>query len=78
MSADHDEASYPEQVVIDGYLLGDICWLLGALEEFALFGGLEAVCELLSFANPELSADGLGKIAGEFKSRVRQRIEAAR
>jgi hypothetical protein len=78
MSANRDGESYPEQVVIDGYILIDICWLLTSVEEFARCGDVEAVCELLSFANPHLSADGLAEIAGEFASRVRRRIEAAR
>lgn len=78
MSANRDGESYPEQVVIDAYILVDICWLLSAVEEFARFGDVEAVCELASFAHPHLSADGLAEIAGEFGSRVRRRIEAAR
>jgi hypothetical protein len=78
MSANRDGESYPEQVVIDGSVLVDICWLLTSVEEFARFGDVEAVQELLGFAHPHLSADGLAKIAGEFKSRVRRRIEAAR
>lgn len=78
MSANHDGGNYPEQVVVDAYVLVDICWLLSAVEEFARFGDVEAVHELLRFANPHLSADGLAQIAGDFASRVRRRIEAAR
>jgi hypothetical protein len=78
MSATRDDDSYPEQVVIDGYTLNDICWLLTSVEDFARFGDIEAVTELLRFANPHLSADGLAEIAGQFTIRLRQRIEAAR
>ena len=73
----HDE-DLPEEVVIDGYILSDACWLLGAVEEFARFGDVSAVVELLRFAHPHLSADGLANIAGEYASRMRRRIEAAR
>ena len=78
MSANRYEEVLPEQVVIDGYTLVDICWLLTSVEEFARFGDLEAVAELLRSANPHLSADGLAEVAGQFASRLRRRIEAAR
>jgi hypothetical protein len=78
MSANRDGESYPEQVVIDGYILNDICWLLTSVEDFARFGDIDAVAELLRFANPHLSADGLAEIAGQFTIRLRGRIEAAR
>ena len=35
MSEDRYEDSSPEVVVIDGYILKDICWLLTAVEAFA-------------------------------------------
>ena len=78
MSVNRDGENYSEHVVIDGYILNDICWLLTSIEEFARFGDVEAIDELLRFANPHLSADGLANIAGQFASRLRRRIEAAR
>jgi hypothetical protein len=78
MSEDRYGESFPEEVVIDGYILNDICWLLTSIEEFAHFGDVEAVQELLRFADERLSAHGLANIAGEFGQRVRRRIEAAR
>jgi hypothetical protein len=77
MSANRDDETFPEQVVIDGYTLNDICWLLTSVEDFARFGDLDAVVELLRFANPHLSADGLAEVAGQFTIRLRRRIEAA-
>ncbi len=78
MSTRFSEESFPEKVVIDGYVLKDVCWLLRAVEEFALYGELGAVNELLGFADDRLSPDGLGKVAGEFALRLRNRIEASR
>jgi hypothetical protein len=78
MTANFSDESFPEEVVIDGYVINDICWLLKAVEEFGLHGELGAVNELLGFADDRLSPDGLGKVAGEFASRLRSRIEAAR
>jgi hypothetical protein len=76
MSEDRYKDSYPEVVVIDGYVLKDICWLLTAVETFARFGAIGAVYELIRFPDSRLSADGLANIAGEFASRARRRIEA--
>ena len=70
MSTEFSEESFPEKVVIDGYVINDICWLLKAVEDFALYGELGAVNELLSFADDRLSPDGLAKVAGEFASRL--------
>ena len=78
MSTKSSEESFPEKVVIDGYVINDICWLLKAVEEFALHGELGAVNELVGFADNRLSPDGLAKVAGEFASRLANRIEAAR
>jgi hypothetical protein len=78
MSTKFSDESFPEKVVIDGYVLNDICWLLEAVEDFGLHGELGAVGELLGFADNRLSPDGLAKVAGEFASRLRSRIEAAR
>jgi len=78
MSANRYEDVQPEEVVIDGYTLNDICWLLTSVEDFARFGDIEAVAELLRFANPHLCADGLAEVAGQFTIRLRRRIEAAR
>ena len=72
-----DEA-FPEKVVIDHYILIDVCRLLGAVEEFARKGELEAVNELIGFSDSHLCADDLAEIAGEFASRVRRAIEASR
>jgi hypothetical protein len=72
------DESFPEKVVIGGYVLNDICWLVKAVEEFCLYGELGAVNELVGFADNRLSPDGLAKVAGEFASRLRSRIEAAR
>jgi hypothetical protein len=78
MSTQSSEESFPEKVVVDGYVINDICWLLRAVEEFALYGDLGVVNELLGFADDRLSPDGLAKVAGEFASRLRNQIEAAR
>ena len=78
MSTKSSEESFPEKVVIDGYVINDICWLLKAVEEFCLHGELGAMNELFSFADDRLSPDGLAKVAGEFASRLRGPIEAAR
>ncbi|MGD0085152.1 MAG: hypothetical protein ABSD78_18445 [Acidimicrobiales bacterium] len=78
MSTYPDDDIFPEEVVIDGYILDDVCWLLNAVEEFARFGDVEAVVELLRFADDRLSPDGLANVAGEFASRVRRKIQAAR
>jgi hypothetical protein len=77
MSEDRYEDSYPDGFVIDGYILKDICWLLNAVETFARFGDIEAVYELVRFADSRLSADGLADIAGEFADRARRQIETA-
>lgn len=66
----HDE-KFPEQVVIDGYVLKDACWLLDAVEKFARLGDVSAVVELIKFADNRLSPDGLASIAGEYASRLR-------
>jgi hypothetical protein len=65
----HDE-KFPEQVVIDGYVLTDACWLLDAVEKFARLGDVSAVVELIKFADNRLSPDGLASIAGEYASRL--------
>lgn len=65
----HDE-SFPEQVVIDGYVLKDACRLLQAVEELARLGEVSAVVELIKFADNRLSTDGLASIAGEYASRL--------
>lgn len=78
MSTNLSDKSFPEEVVIDGYVLNDICWLVKAVEEFSLHGELGAINELLGFADDRLSPDGLAKVAGEFASRLRSRIEAVR
>ena len=78
MSTKSSEESFPEKVVIDGCVINDVCWLLKAVEEFALHGELGAVNELVGFADNRLSPDGLAKVAGEFASRLANRIEAAR
>jgi hypothetical protein len=77
MSVHHDD-TIPETVVVDGSSIDDACWLLGAVEEFALFGELEGVEALIQLANPRLSADGLATIAGELCARLRRQLEAAR
>lgn len=78
MTTHADPDRFPEEVVVDSYVLKDACWLLTSVEEFARFGDLGAVNELLKFADPKLSPDELADIAGEFASRLRRRIEAAR
>jgi hypothetical protein len=76
MSAHHDD-TIPETVVVDGWSIDDACWLLGAVEEFALFGDVEWVEALIRVANPRLSAQGLAAIAGELCVRLRRQLEAA-
>lgn len=68
----------PEEVVVDGYVIEDVLWLLLAVEEFASSGDIEAVRELLRFADPNLSADGLGNVVGHLAIHLRRRIEEAR
>jgi hypothetical protein len=77
MSPHHDD-TIPETVIVDGWSIDDACWLLGAVEEFALFGDVEWVDKLIRVANPELSADGLAAIAGGLCVRLRRQLEAAR
>jgi len=77
MSTHHGEEVLPEVVVVDGYTLSDVCWLLSAVAEFARFADLEAVQQLVRFANPALGADGLAKIADEFASRLARRVETS-
>jgi len=71
------DEGFAEKVVIDGHLCKDARELLGAVEEFACYGELEAVYELLRFAGPRLSADGLANVAGELALRLRKAAEAA-
>jgi hypothetical protein len=73
-----EQTTAPDEVVLDGLLVTDLCWLVSSLEEFARFGDVSAVTELLGFANPRLSPDGLARIAGEFGMRLRRGLEAAR
>jgi hypothetical protein len=73
-----NDDTIPETVVLDGYILGDVRWLLGAVEEFARFGDVDAVGALLRFVDERLSSDGLAKVAGEFSAHLHRRIEAAR
>jgi hypothetical protein len=77
MNTHRGEEVLPEIVVVDGYTLSDVCWLLSAVAEFARFADLEAVQQLVRFANPALSADGLAKVADEFASRLARRVEVA-
>jgi hypothetical protein len=77
MSTHHREEVLPEIVVVDGYTLSDVCWLLRAVAEFARFADPESVRRLLYFANPALRADGLAKTADEFASRLERRVEVA-
>ncbi len=64
-------------VVIDGYLCRDLHWLAGAVEGFARSGELEAIANLVRFANPHLSADGLAEVAGQLALALRQAARAA-
>ncbi|MGO8823693.1 MAG: hypothetical protein ACLQPH_07670 [Acidimicrobiales bacterium] len=77
MSTHHGDEVLPEVVVVDGYTLSDVCWLLRAVAEFARFADLEAVHQLVGFANPALSADGLARAADEFAGRLARRVEVA-
>jgi hypothetical protein len=78
MSDELFEQGYAEKVVIDGHMCKDLHWLAGAVEEFARYGELEAVANLVGFAHPGLSADGLAEVAGQLALRLRQAAEAAR
>jgi hypothetical protein len=79
MSTTHrEDHSPPEHDVVDGFTLEDICWLLLAVEDFALFASIEAVTELLAIAGSNLSAGGLATATGELSAALRRRIEAAR
>ncbi|MGH9017205.1 MAG: hypothetical protein ACRDY1_05600 [Acidimicrobiales bacterium] len=75
-AARHD--AIPETVVVDGWSIDDACWLLCAVEEFALFGDVEGVDQLIRLANRPLSATGLATVAGELCVRLRRQLEAAR
>lgn len=68
----------PEEVVVDGYMIEDVRWLVVAVGEFAGSGDIEAVKELLRFADPNLSADGLANVAGHLAVLLHQHIEEAR
>jgi len=75
----HDlDAPPPEHVVVHGYLLEDIRWLVTAVEEFALYGDPSSVRELIEHANPQLSPDGFSRIAGQLDAGLRRAIEASR
>lgn len=67
-----------DAVAVDSYTLEDARWLIAAVEELALHGSLDAVCELLNFANPQLSPDGLARIAGSLNMRLRRVLEGTR
>jgi len=68
----------PNTVLVDGYLVDDVRWLVAAVGEFAGSGDIEAVKELLRFADPNLSADGLANVAGHLAVLLHQHIEEAR
>jgi hypothetical protein len=68
---------FAEKVVIDGYVGKDLHWLAGAVESFARYGEPECVAELVKFANPHLSADGLAEVAGQLALALRQAARAA-
>ncbi|MGH9307715.1 MAG: hypothetical protein ACRD0I_12650 [Acidimicrobiales bacterium] len=68
----------PVAVVVEGYLVDDVRWLVMAVEEFAGSGDIGAVKELLRFADPNLSADGLANVAGHLAILLSDHIEEAR
>lgn len=78
MSAHDLDAPPPEHVVVDGYLLEDVRWLISAVEEFALFGDPTSIHELIDHANPQLSPDGFSRIAGQLTVGLGRAIEASR
>jgi hypothetical protein len=73
-----DEICSLDMVAVDYYTLEDARWLINAVEELAINGSLDAVHELLCIANPQLSPDGLARIAGSLNTRLRRVLEEAR
>lgn len=69
--------AYAPTVVIDGHLCKDLFALVGAVEEFALYGEREAVNNLVGFVSEHLSADGLGAVAGALAMRLKNAAEEA-
>ena len=78
MSAHDNETLVGETFVFDTFTLYDIVGLLSSFEEFARKGESEAVEELLEYANPYLSANGLANIAAAFSGHLRRGLKAAR
>ena len=78
MSACDLDAPPPEHVVVDGYLVDDVRWLVSAVEEFALHGDPSSIHQLIEYANPRLSPDGFSRIAGQLALGLRRAIEASR
>lgn len=77
MNDNLSDEGFAEKVVIDGHLCKDVRWLLGALCEFARYGEVGAVVELVKFAGPRLSANGLANVAGELALALAKAAEAA-
>ena len=78
MSAQDLDAPFPEHVVVDGWLLEDVRWLVSAVEEFGLHGDSSSIHQLIEYANPRLSPDGFSRIAGQLALGLRRAIEASR
>jgi hypothetical protein len=68
----------PEVVPVDGYTMADVRWLLVAVSEFLESADLDAVHDLITFADPHLSPDGLANVVADVANRVQEQIEEAR
>jgi hypothetical protein len=68
----------PEVVPVDGYTMADVRWLLVAVTEFLEVADLDAVNDLIAFADPHLSPDGMARVVTDIAIRVTQQIEEAR
>jgi hypothetical protein len=78
MSVPSADERFPDIVPVDGDTVADICWLLTSLEEYARMGDLEGVNELIRYAHPHLSPDGLANVAAGLTARLRRHVEILR
>jgi hypothetical protein len=68
----------PAVVPVDGDTMADVCWLLVAVGEFLESADPAAINDLITFADPHLSPDGLAKVVAGIANRVLAQIEEAR
>lgn len=67
-----------EMTTLDRSLVFDLCWLLGAVEDFCRYAPEDdAVAYLLDYANDELSPADLALMARKFLRRLTESLEQA-